>query len=260
MQIPFGVWSDRIGRKPLIVVGLVLHVAGSALGAVAGSALGARRRARRAGPRRGSGPVMALLADLTRPESRTRAMFAIGMSIGAVLRDLAGRRAAAGGGDRCVGRFRPDRRARRASRSRSCCSRCPPSGRERRAWRARDWRQALTRSAAAALRRHLHAAPDADGGLHRRAACASRPARHRGLAPLARLSRRLCGSVALTVPLVLWSERNRNPGGAALIGGSGLASPWRPSSGPGRFRRLCWLRSCSISAPSISSKRACRPR
>ena len=38
MQIPFGVWSDRIGRKPLIVVGLVLHVAGSALGAVAASA------------------------------------------------------------------------------------------------------------------------------------------------------------------------------------------------------------------------------
>ncbi|MGH8722912.1 MAG: MFS transporter, partial [Burkholderiales bacterium] len=38
MQIPFGVWSDRIGRKPLIAVGLVLHVAGSALGAAAGSA------------------------------------------------------------------------------------------------------------------------------------------------------------------------------------------------------------------------------
>jgi MFS family permease len=38
MQIPFGVWSDRIGRKPLIVVGLLLHVAGSVLGAIAGSA------------------------------------------------------------------------------------------------------------------------------------------------------------------------------------------------------------------------------
>ena len=38
MQIPFGVWSDRIGRKPLIVVGLLLHVAGSVLGAVAASA------------------------------------------------------------------------------------------------------------------------------------------------------------------------------------------------------------------------------
>ena len=30
-------------------------------------------------------------------------------------------------------------------------------------------------------------------------------------------------SVALTVPLVIWSERNRSPGRAALIGGAGLA-------------------------------------
>ena len=38
LQIPFGVWSDRRGRKPLIAVGLVLHVAGSALGALATTA------------------------------------------------------------------------------------------------------------------------------------------------------------------------------------------------------------------------------
>ena len=30
-------------------------------------------------------------------------------------------------------------------------------------------------------------------------------------------------SVALTVPLVIWSERNRSPGRAAFIGGAGLA-------------------------------------
>ncbi len=83
MQIPFGVWSDRIGRKPLIVVGLVLHIAGSALGAVAGTA-GAIVIARVIqGLGAVSGPVMAFLADLTRPASRTRAMFVIGMSIGA---------------------------------------------------------------------------------------------------------------------------------------------------------------------------------
>ena len=83
MQIPFGVWSDRIGRKPLIVVGLLLHVAGSALGAVASSAaaLVAARVVQGLGAV--SGPVTAFLADLTRPESRTRAMFAIGISIGA---------------------------------------------------------------------------------------------------------------------------------------------------------------------------------
>ena len=82
LQIPFGVWSDRIGRKPLIVVGLLLHVAGSVLGAVAASApaLVVARIVQGLGAV--SGPVMAFLADLTRPESRTRAMFTIGMSIG----------------------------------------------------------------------------------------------------------------------------------------------------------------------------------
>jgi predicted MFS family arabinose efflux permease len=83
MQIPFGVWSDRVGRKPLIVVGLVLHVAGSALGAVAGSAWAIVAARIVQGLGAVSGPVMALLADLTRPASRTRAMFVIGMSIGA---------------------------------------------------------------------------------------------------------------------------------------------------------------------------------
>ncbi|MEX0735540.1 MAG: MFS transporter [Steroidobacteraceae bacterium] len=83
MQIPFGVWSDRVGRKPLIVVGLVLHIAGSALGAVAGSAWSITAARAVQGLGAVSGPVMALLADLTRPASRTRAMFVIGMSIGA---------------------------------------------------------------------------------------------------------------------------------------------------------------------------------
>jgi len=83
MQIPFGVWSDRVGRKPLIVVGLVLHIAGSALGAVAGSAWSIIAARVVQGLGAVSGPVMALLADLTRPASRTRAMFIIGMSIGA---------------------------------------------------------------------------------------------------------------------------------------------------------------------------------
>jgi len=83
MQIPFGVWSDRVGRKPLIVVGLVLHIAGSALGAVAGTAWAIIVARVVQGLGAVSGPVMALLADLTRPASRTRAMFVIGMSIGA---------------------------------------------------------------------------------------------------------------------------------------------------------------------------------
>jgi len=83
LQIPFGVWSDRWGRRPLIVAGLLLHVGGSALGYFAASAwalVGARVVQ---GLGAVSGPVMALLADRTRPASRTRAMAFIGVSIGA---------------------------------------------------------------------------------------------------------------------------------------------------------------------------------
>jgi len=83
MQIPFGAWSDRLGRRPLIVAGLLLHVGGSALGYFAGTAwsLIAARVVQGLGAV--SGPVMALLADLTRVASRTRAMAFIGVSIGA---------------------------------------------------------------------------------------------------------------------------------------------------------------------------------
>ena len=34
LQIPFGRWSDRRGRKPLITLGLLVYAAGSLLGAL----------------------------------------------------------------------------------------------------------------------------------------------------------------------------------------------------------------------------------
>jgi len=82
LQIPFGRWSDRYGRKPVIVVGLALFAAGSLLGALAESvaALAVARALQGAGAV--SAAVTALLADLTRPEVRTRAMAFIGISIG----------------------------------------------------------------------------------------------------------------------------------------------------------------------------------
>ena len=82
LQIPFGAFSDRLGRRPVITAGLVLYAAGSVLGALATGIWGvvAGRMVQGAGAV--SGPVTALLADLTRPEVRTRAMALIGISIG----------------------------------------------------------------------------------------------------------------------------------------------------------------------------------
>jgi predicted MFS family arabinose efflux permease len=82
LQIPFGRWSDRFGRKPVIVVGMVLFAAGSLIGALAQSVamLAVARGVQGAGAV--SAAVSALLADLTRPEVRTRAMAVIGASIG----------------------------------------------------------------------------------------------------------------------------------------------------------------------------------
>ncbi|MGH8135058.1 MAG: MFS transporter [Steroidobacteraceae bacterium] len=82
MQIPFGVWSDRLGRRPLIVTGLLLHIGGSALGYFAATAWALVVARTVQGLGAVSGPVMALLADRTRAASRTRAMAFIGISIG----------------------------------------------------------------------------------------------------------------------------------------------------------------------------------
>lgn len=82
MQIPFGRWSDRLGRKPVITLGLLLFVLGSVIGALAHSVamLAVARCVQGAGAV--SASVTALVADLTRPDVRTRAMGFIGISIG----------------------------------------------------------------------------------------------------------------------------------------------------------------------------------
>jgi len=82
MQIPFGRWSDRLGRKPLITLGLALFAIGSVIGSLAHSVawLAIARAVQGSGAV--SASVTALVADMTRPEVRTRAMAVIGMSIG----------------------------------------------------------------------------------------------------------------------------------------------------------------------------------
>lgn len=82
LQIPFGALSDRVGRKPVIAAGLLIFSAGSLFaghsvsigGVIAGRIL------------QGAGAVaaasMALAADLSRDEHRTKFMAILGISIG----------------------------------------------------------------------------------------------------------------------------------------------------------------------------------
>ncbi len=81
MQVPLGLASDRIGRKKVIVAGLVVFALGSTVAGMAGSVhmLIAGRALQGAGAV--SAAVTALLADLTRDEVRTKAMAAVGISI-----------------------------------------------------------------------------------------------------------------------------------------------------------------------------------
>jgi len=82
LQIPMGRLSDRYGRKPVIATGLVVFAAGGALAAsgthivmvIAGRAL--------QGAGAISGAMLALAADITRPQHRTKVMAIIGISIG----------------------------------------------------------------------------------------------------------------------------------------------------------------------------------
>lgn len=82
LQIPFGMLSDRIGRKPLILGGLVVFILGSVVAALAESVYGLILGRFLQGGGAISAVVMALLADLTSEENRTKAMATIGASIG----------------------------------------------------------------------------------------------------------------------------------------------------------------------------------
>lgn len=81
-QIPYSWWADHSPRKPLIILGLFLFALGGAIAASSTSIWGVIIGRAIAGSGAVSAVVMALLADVTREEQRTKAMAIMGMSIG----------------------------------------------------------------------------------------------------------------------------------------------------------------------------------
>lgn len=82
LQIPFGLLSDRIGRKTMIVAGLLLFALGSAIAAMSDSIGGVIIGRVLQGAGAVGAVILALVADLTQEENRTKAMAIVGISIG----------------------------------------------------------------------------------------------------------------------------------------------------------------------------------
>jgi len=82
LQIPFGMLSDRIGRKPVITFGLLLLLAGSIIAATADSIYLVIIGRALQGAGAIAAALMALAADLTRDSQRTKVMASLGASIG----------------------------------------------------------------------------------------------------------------------------------------------------------------------------------
>ena len=82
LQIPFGMTSDRFGRKPVIYFGLLLFIIGSFIAGISEQIEGIIIGRAIQGSGAISAVLTAFLSDLTSDKSRTKGMAIIGVSIG----------------------------------------------------------------------------------------------------------------------------------------------------------------------------------